>query len=497
MWASEPMPFDPMEIALHHSYANIAAPDLRPSYRLTHEYPLGGTPPMMTHVFSNGERTIVAAKGAPEALLAVSNLGTQDRERILERIGSLTAMGYRVLGVGESSVENQAYPPTQQELTFTFKGLVAFHDPVKKGIQSVFDAFYKAGIDIKIITGDNAVTARTISRDAGLKNSELTVSGEQIKNMNDDELKLNVERIGVFARMFPEGKLRIITALKELGHIVAMTGDGVNDAPALKASHISIAMGKRGSALAKEVSSLILTDDNLSRMVDAIAMGRKIYANLKKAIRYIISIHIPIILTVFIPLVLGWLYPNIFTPVHVIFLELVMGPTCSIVYENEPMEKNAMQQPPRRYTSTFLKGTELMVSIVQGLAITAATLTIYQFGLQQQLSESLIRTLVFVTLISANVWLSLVNRSFYYSFIETLRYKNRLMPVVIAATIAMVAALLTIPPLINFFEFERPNWSQTGIAVVAGFVSVVWFEIVKLARRFRRSYSSSKTTERS
>ncbi|MGC3943066.1 MAG: cation-translocating P-type ATPase [Chryseolinea sp.] len=485
MWASEPMPFDPMEIALHNSYKSSTTKDLRPAFRLIHEFPLGGTPPMMTHAFSDGERTIIAAKGAPEALLSVSSIDNQHRERIVKQITALTEMGYRVLGVGESKLEGNMFPATQQELVFTFKGLVAFQDPVKRGIQSVFNAFYKAGIDIKIITGDNAMTARTISKEAGLKNSTMSMSGEQIKNLNDDELRLSVEKVGVFARMFPEGKLRIITALKELGHIVAMTGDGVNDAPALKASHISIAMGKRGSALAKEVSSLVLTDDNLSRMVDAIAMGRKIYSNLKKAIRYIISIHIPIILTVFIPLVLGWLYPNIFTPVHVIFLELVMGPTCSIVYENEPMESNAMQQPPRRYTSTFLSGKELAVSIVQGLAITIATLSIYQFAVHLDLSESLVRTLVFITLISANVWLSLVNRSFYYSFIETLRYKNPLMPVVIVVTILMVTALLTVPTLIDFFQFERPDWTHTVVAMIAGFISVVWYEIVKVIQRVR------------
>ena len=220
-------------------------------------------------------------------------------------------------------------------------------------------------------------------------------------------------------------------------------------------------------------------------MVDAIAMGRKIYSNLKKAIRYIISIHIPIILTVFIPLVLGWLYPNIFTPVHVIFLEIVMGPTCSIVYENEPIEKNAMTQRPRRYTSTFLNGKELTVSIIQGLAITAATLLMYQFAVQQHLSEALTRTLVFLTLISANVWLSLVNRSFYYSFIETFRYKNPLMPAVIVVTVAMVTALLTVRPLVDFFQFEQPTLSQVAIAFVAGFASVAWFEIVKGIRRIR------------
>src|SRR5690606_16848807 len=210
-------------------------------------------------------------------------------------------------------------------------------------------------------------------------------------------------------RMFPEAKVRIIEALKKQQHIVAMTGDGVNDGPALKAAHIGIAMGKRGSEIAKQASALILTDDDLAKMITAIAMGRKIYSNLKKAIQYIISIHIPIILTVAIPLILGWIYPNIFTPVHIIFLELIMGPTCSIVYENEPLEEKSMEQPPRKTTDTFLTWRELSISILQGLAITAGVLAVYQYAVSSGLNEDTTRTMVFTTLIAANIFLTLVN----------------------------------------------------------------------------------------
>ena len=287
----------------------------------------------------------------------------------------------------------------------------------------------------------------------------------------------------VFTRMFPDAKLKIINALKANNEIVAMTGDGVNDGPALKAAHIGIAMGKKGTEIAKQAASLVLVEDDLSKMVDAVAMGRKIYTNLKKAIQYIISIHIPIILTVFLPLALGWIYPNIFSPVHVIFLELVMGPTCSIMYENEPMEKNTMLQKPRPFTTTFFNWKELATSILQGLVITAGTLTAYQYAVSQGYDEALTRTMVFTTLITANIFLTLVNRSFYYSVFTTLAYKNNLVPLIIGITILISGLLLFVPPLTRFFGFECLNFSQLLICMGIGFVSVAWYEVVKWMKR--------------
>jgi Ca2+-transporting ATPase len=283
--------------------------------------------------------------------------------------------------------------------------------------------------------------------------------------------------------MFPDAKLRIINALKAKGQVVAMTGDGVNDGPALKAAHIGIAMGKKGSEIAKQAASLILLEDDLSKMVEAVAMGRRIYTNLKKAIQYIISIHIPIILTVFIPLALGWMYPNIFTPVHIIFMELIMGPTCSIIYENEPIEKNAMLVKPKPMTTTFFNWRELSISILQGLMITAGSLFAYQFAVRHGYNEAVTRTMTFTVLIAANIFLTLVNRSFYYSIFATLRYKNRLVPLIIGITMVVYALLLFVNPLTSFFGLERLTGYQLGISVLAGFVSVIWFEGVKWMKR--------------
>ena len=336
---------------------------------------------------------------------------------------------------------------------------------------------------MKIITGDNAATTAAIAKQIGFRGYEKSISGDELMKLEEDALKTCVMDTTIFTRMFPEAKLKIINALKSNGQIVAMTGDGVNDGPALKAAHIGIAMGKKGTEIAKQAASLILLEDDLSKMVDAIAMGRKIYTNLKKAIQYIISIHIPIILTVFIPLALGWIYPNIFSPVHIIFLEIIMGPTCSIIYENEPMEKNTMSQQPKALTTTFFNWKELSTSILQGLVITAGTLFAYRYAVHFGYDEALTRTMTFTVLIAANIFLTLINRSFYYSIFTTLRYKNNMVLFIILITIAIVGLILFVPPLTSFFEFEKLNLTQLSISVGIGFISVIWFEMVKLIKR--------------
>jgi Ca2+-transporting ATPase len=484
MWASEPIPFDGMEIALHEAYSKLEINDDRPDFKLIHEYPLGGNPPMMTHIFENKKGTrIIAAKGAPEALIACSNLSVAEIQQINDAIESMSKEGFRVLGVGISEFEGNHYPKTQQEFPFKFKGLVAFYDPPKENIKTVFDTFYNAGIQVKIVTGDNATTTSTIAKQVGFRNPENTLNGDELMIMDEATLKDKVMETTIFTRMFPEAKLKIIKALKENNQIVAMTGDGVNDGPALKSAHIGIAMGKKGTEIAKQAANLILVEDDLAKMTDAIAMGRKIYANLKKAIQYIISIHIPIIMIVFIPLVLGWIYPNIFSPVHIIFLEIIMGPTCSIIYENEPMEPNLMSQKPRPFTTTFFNLKEILISIIQGLVITLGLLFVYQYCVRENCTESVTRATIFLTLIASNIFLTLANRSFYYSIFTTLKYKNNLVVIIIGITVLITSLLLLVPVFSAFFMFGTVSTSQIGMSVLVGFVSVMWVEIFKWFKR--------------
>jgi Ca2+-transporting ATPase len=481
-----------MEVALHQAYTQSGLPDERKDFKLFHEYPLGGKPPMMTHIFQDGAgNRIVAAKGAPEALMAVSDLSEAEKQNIEAAMQEITGSGFRVLGVGEADpiangFAGDAFPEEQQSLSFRFLGLVAFYDPPKANIPEVLQDFYQAGIAVKIITGDNALTTATIARQVGFEGPEKSISGEELMLLDDAELEAMVGDTNVFSRMFPEAKLRIVNALKAKGEIVAMTGDGVNDGPALKAAHIGVAMGKRGTEIAKQAASLVLVDDDLARMVDAIAMGRKIYSNLKKAIQYIISIHIPIILTVFLPLAFGWIYPDIFSPVHVIMLELIMGPTCSIVYQNEPAEKNTMLNKPRSATNAFFNWHELNTSIVQGLVITVGVLAMYLFAVDQGYGETLTRSMVFATLVFSNIFLTLINRSFYYSILTTARYKNQLIPLIIGITALILGALIYVPPLAWFFEFEALNVSQLALCMGTGFLFVAWYEVVKWRKRQRK-----------
>lgn len=483
MWSSEPIPFDPMEIALHNAYLQSCQEDERPHFKLIQEYPLEGKPPMMTHIFEDdaGNR-IIAAKGAPEAIITVSQLTDGEKNEIEAVVQEFASEGYRVLGVGVAQFEGTNFPSQQRDYKFRFVGLVAFYDPPKANSKEVFASFYKAGIEVKIVTGDNTATTTTIARQVGFKGADKALTGEALMALDEAELKEKVMRTAIFTRMFPEAKLRIINALKANGQIVAMTGDGVNDGPALKAAHIGVAMGNKGSEIAKRASSLILVEDNLARLIDAIAMGRKIYTNLKKAIQYIISIHVPIILTVFIPLVLGWIYPAIFSPVHVIFLEVIMGPTCSIIYENEPIEKNAMLQPPRPFTTTFFNLKELTTSIIQGLVITLGTLSVYQYSVHKMNDENTVRTMVFLTLISANIFLTLVNRSFYYSVL-TSSLSNRMVPLIILITVGVTSLILLATPLRDFFEFGKITMRQLAFSTIVGFISVIWFELVKWRKR--------------
>lgn len=484
MWSSETEPFDPMELSIHQLYERVCADDQRSRFNQIHEYPIGGKPPMMTHIFRNGSgKTIIAAKGAPEAIWRKSGL-SPDRLAVLEQQSQQYArQGYRVLGVGKANWTGDAWPANQEEFTFEFLGLIAFHDPPKEHIADTLRQFREAGIQVKMITGDYTETALAIAGQVGMDGHKEVLTGQEIIHLSREELREKVGHVHIYSRMFPEAKLRVIDALKENGEVVAMTGDGVNDGPALKAAHIGIAMGLRGSEVAREAASLILTDDNLSHMTDAVALGRKIYDNLKKAIQYIVSIHIPIILIVTMPLILGWAFTDIFTPVHVIFLELIMGPTCSIIYENEPMEPGTMQRPPRKMGHTFLTWKQLSQSVLQGLLITAACLGTGYYYLQKGESHELVRTIIFCSLLFSNIFLTLVNRSFTHTILRTFQYRNWMVPAIIGITLGFLALFQYVPFMRDLFGMVTLGLPEMVTCIITGFAATAWLELWKLFKK--------------
>jgi P-type Ca2+ transporter type 2C len=334
-----------------------------------------------------------------------------------------------------------------------------------------------------MLTGDHPATAKNIARATGLKGWETAMTGQEVMELDEPSLMDAVKHINVFARMFPEAKLRVIETLKAGGDTVAMSGDGVNDGPALKSAQIGVAMGLTGTEIAKTAASLVLLTDDLKGMTTAISMGRRIYNNLRKAIRYIISIHLPIVVLVIVPLLLEWPYPHILLPLHVIFLELVMDPIAAIAFENKPLESNAMRKPPRNPNASLFSWGELGFSLLVGIVISFGALVMYQYAIQLDLPEETVRSFVFVTLVSANLFLTLAYRSFDYTFIHTLRYKNRSMPLILGISILMLLLVTYLPPVAGLFRMSALSAYHFMLCCVTGLFSVLWFEVWKAVKR--------------
>jgi Ca2+-transporting ATPase len=486
--ASERVPFDAMEKAIVEAYDRqrggtgsrpAAVPDI------IHEYPLGGHPPMMTHLYEGdtlgrGEQgKVVAGKGAPERILSVCRLDPAVTDRVRAVIKDLASKGYRVLGVCGAYQEGDSYPENQDEFDWEFKGLLALYDPPKLEVSKEFASWQRAGIAIKLVTGDFPETARHIAGLVGLNTEEKVLTGDQIMGKTPVDLQKMARSATIFARMFPEAKLELVEALKASGEIVAMLGDGVNDGPALRAAHIGIAMGGKGTEIARQAAGLILTEDNLGKVTEAIRQGRKIYHNLKKAVRYIISIHVPIMVIATVPLLLNWKYPNIFTPIHIIFLELIMGPTCSIFFENEPVESGIMERPPRTRSGGIFTRKELSVSLLQGLIIAAGILGLYSWFMQHAYPLEYVRTIVFSTLIFANVFLTFTNRSFEENLLQTLRYTNYLAWYIVAVSALFLGSLVFVPGLRELFGLTRLSLVHYLVCLTAAAVITLWFEVYK------------------
>ena len=475
--ASEHQPFDSMEKAILQAY-NEQEPSHPAIPEMVYEYPLEGRPPMMTHIYAQPNGFMIAGKGAPERIIQICALDTPTIQKLNKQVQIMTAGGYRVLGIATAfQHSSEAFPKIQDQFNWQFQGFISLYDPPKADAATAIKEIYDAGIAVKLITGDHLETAMHIAAKTGIRNYSENITGEKIMALSDEALQNIVKGTVVYARMFPEAKLRVINALKAGGQVTGMTGDGVNDGLALKAANIGIAMGKKGTEIARLAADLVITDDNLRKIPEAIQYGRKIYNNLKKAVRYIISIHIPIILTAIIPMLSGWKYPVVFTPIHVIFLELIMGPTCSIFFEREPVEASYLNAVNPGAKSLFNRN-ELLITVLQGLMITAGTLGLYYFFMRQS-SLEVTRAMVFNTLLFSNIFLTFTNRSFRENIIKTIRYKNNLAPYILIISLAFLALINLVPAVRQLFGLSILSLQEFIICFCVGLVSVTWFELYK------------------
>jgi Ca2+-transporting ATPase len=449
--------FDPMERAIVAAAKRHAPDAVRrlSDMTLVHEYELTPQLPAVTHVWrcnDDGSHR-VAAKGAPEALAAVCGLEPDAAARVLQRTEELASDGLRVLAVADSEFAGKEFPPSPHGLALRFRGLIGLRDPVRESVPAALDECRRAGIRVIMITGDHAATARSVARAVGLDDSSGMLTGAQLATLDDAGLRETVRGVNVYARTPPDEKLRLVRALRTNGDIVAMTGDGVNDAPALKAAHIGIAMGRRGADVAREAAALVLLNDDFSALVAGVRVGRRIYENIRNAMSYLLAVHIPLAGMGLLPLLLGW--PLLLFPLHVVFIEFVIDPACSLVFETEQRGAEVMRRPPRDPHQRLFSRPLVLESAALGVTNLVATVLVYG-GALYLLPPDEARALGFVTLIAGNLMLILVNRSRDDSLVTVLARPNVAFWWISALAAAALALVLAVQPVAAAFAFGRP-----------------------------------------
>ena len=483
--SSQTNPFDPMEKAITQ-LGNLqlkGTEHIHTNWKMIKEYPLSKELLAMSRAFSfkETEDKIIATKGAPEAIFDLCHLDDENKQRLSLAVEALAADGLRVLGVAKAKINNKDLPEVQHDFSFEFIGLIGLSDPIRKNVKQAVAECYKAGIRVIMITGDYQVTAKHIALEIGLENPDRCITGQELQVMSDNELCEKIKETNVFARVVPEQKLKIVNALKKNNEIVAMTGDGVNDAPALKSANIGIAMGEKGTDVAREASSLVIMDDNFSSIVGAIKMGRRIFDNLQKAFGYTFAIHVPIAGLSLIPIILGN-FPLILWPVHIVFLELIIDPACSIIFEAEKEEKNTMNRQPRGINEPFFGAKKILFSCMQGVGILIITLAIYFIGLHLGHNAKEVRAMAFITLIVSNIAVILTNRSWTDNILKIIITPNKAVLWVVGGAIFFLVLILNIPFFLNLFQFQKLTLINIAISILAGLATIVWFEIYKMVK---------------
>jgi Ca2+-transporting ATPase len=478
--ASELAPFDPMENAIL-SAASLAAPEAvewRKAWRLDRDYSLSPAFLAVCHAWRDAEgRAVVAVKGAPEAIVLACRLGVSEAEALLAVARRYAERGMRVLGVATAQWAGANWPADPREFPFRWLGFVALADPLRATVPGAVAECRRAGIRVVMITGDHGGTALAIAREAGIRTEGGFLTGAELESLSQAELAEAVRRVDVFARVLPEQKLRLVEALKAAGEIVAMTGDGVNDAPALGAAHIGVAMGGRGTDVAREAASLVLLRDEFGAIVDTVRLGRRIYDNLRNAMSYLLAVHVPIAGISFLPIVLGG--PIVLFPVHVVFLEFVIDPACSVVFEAEAGESEAMQRPPRDPGEPMFRAAMLAASLGSGAAALLGVMLVYGWALLAGRSEDEMRALTFAAIVIGNLALIFAGRSRSLSILATLARPNPVLWWMTFAALAALACAVYLPPVAAVFRFAPLGPAEIGIALAAGLAGALWSEIWK------------------
>lgn len=485
--ASKKDPFDPMEKALLKMGVDKLSQTehLHANWSLVHEYPLSQELLALSHVWKSpdGKDFVISAKGAPEAIIDLCHLDEKQKIALADKIEHMAGQGLRVLGVAKAYFrEENPLPSIQHDFTFQFIGLIGLEDPIRPTAPDAIRMCYSAGIKVVMITGDYQITAQTIARQIGLKNPDKVITGKELEQMDAGTLQQRIKGVNVFARVVPEQKLILVNALKAAGEIVAMTGDGVNDAPALKSAHIGVAMGERGTDVAREASDLVLLNDDFSSIVSAVRMGRKIFDNLKKAMAYIVSVHIPIAGMSLLPVFLGW-KEMVLLPVHIVFLELIIDPACSVVFESEAEESGIMQRKPRDPQEHLFGKRTLSISVAQGVVALIVVAIVYQAALYLKHGLDEARALAFVTLIISNLCLILTNRSWSRTIFASFKSPNPALRWVMGGALLFLGMVIFIPFLQRVFHFAPMHGIDFCLALIAGIVSITWFEILKIFTR--------------
>ena len=478
--ACERDPFDPMERAILEA-AGPGAEALRAAWTLERDYALTADFLAVCHAWRSpaGARR-VAIKGAAETVLALCALTDAERDAALARMHSVAERGLRLLAVAESGWDEPELPADPRAYAFRWLGFVGFADPLRGEVPEAVALCRRAGIRVVMITGDYPGTALAIARQAGLDTAGGALSGAEIAAMDDAQLAQTVRRVNVFARIRPEQKLRLVQAYKSAGEVVAMTGDGVNDAPALKAAHIGVAMGRRGTDVAREAAALVLLEDDFSSIVGTVRLGRRIYENIRNAMRYILAVHVPTTGMSFLPLAFGW--PVFLYPVHIVFLEFVIDPACSIVFEAERSEEGAMERPPRDPKEPLFNLQMLGVSLMLGASALAAVFLVYAWGVAAGHPDGEQRALGFATIVFANLAMIHATRSRDLTLVGSLLKPNAALWWITAGTLAALAASIYVRPAAEIFRFAPLGLRDLAIAGGAGVASVIWYDLYKLLR---------------